>query len=158
VKALVYVDAFIPDVGETTLQLATARPGSCLGGDPTKVFDVVPGAPGGDVDLYIKPALYPGCFASDIPTADAAVLASTQRPVTLGALLSPSGAPAWKAVPSWSVVGNADHVLPPAEQRFMAERAHARVTEVDASHPSMISHPGVVTDVIMTAARATAGP
>jgi pimeloyl-ACP methyl ester carboxylesterase len=51
------------------------------------------------------------------------------------------------------VLGTADRVVPPAEQRFMAERAHARITEVPAMHPAMISHPDVVTDVILDAAR-----
>lgn len=154
VKALVFVDAFVPDQGETVLQLATAKPGSCLGGDPTKVFNLVPAAPGGDVDLYIKPNLFHGCFANDLSDIDAAVLASAQRPVTLSALAVPSGIPAWRTIPSWYVLGTADRVIPPAEQRTMAERAHAHVTEVDAMHPSMISHPKTVADVIVEAARA----
>ena len=154
VKALVFVDAFVPDLGETVLQLAIAQPGSCLGGDPTKVFDLVPAAPNGDVDVYIKRDLYPGCFASDIPHADAVVLAATQRAVALSALGSPSGVPAWRTLPSWYVVGTADRVIPPAEQRIMATRAHARITEVDGSHPSMIGHPDAVTDVIRAAATA----
>src|SRR5205809_1221406 len=42
VKALVFVDAFVPDEGESLGDLATAPPppgqnGSCLGGDPTQV-------------------------------------------------------------------------------------------------------------------------
>ena len=59
VKALVYVDAFIPDEGETVLQLSSAKPGTALS-DPAKVFDFVPypGAVGGDVDLYIKPSAF----------------------------------------------------------------------------------------------------
>ena len=152
VRALVYVDAFVPDLGESVLQLATARPGSCLGGDPTKVFDVVPGAPEGDADLYIKRDLFPGCFASELGVADAAVLASEERPIALSALALPSGVPAWKTIPSWYVLGTADRVVPPAEQRFMAERAHSRITEVAAMHPAMITHPDVVTDVILDAA------
>jgi pimeloyl-ACP methyl ester carboxylesterase len=156
VKALVYVDAFVPDVGETVLQLATAQPGSCLGGDPTAVFDLVPAAPAGDVDLYIKRNLFSGCFANDVLPADAAVLAASQRPVTLSALGQPSGVPAWRGLPSWYVVGTADRVLPPAEQRIMARRAGSHITEVDAGHPAMISHPDVVTGVIREAARAGA--
>src|SRR6202020_2090770 len=70
VKALVYVDAFIRAKGGTLLQPVAARPGSCLGGDPADVFNFVsyPGAPAGDVDLYLKAAAdspYPGfaeCF------------------------------------------------------------------------------------------------
>ena len=38
VKALVYIDAFIPAQGETLLQLAGAKPGSTLA-DPTKAFN-----------------------------------------------------------------------------------------------------------------------
>jgi pimeloyl-ACP methyl ester carboxylesterase len=34
VKALVYVDAFIPDQGQTLLELAIAERGSCVAGDP----------------------------------------------------------------------------------------------------------------------------
>jgi pimeloyl-ACP methyl ester carboxylesterase len=163
VKALVYVDAFIPDQGETLLQLAGARPGSCLGGDPAKVFNFVPypGAPAGDVDLYLKTAAdppYPGfarCFANGLSAREAAVLAATQRPLTLSAAMAQSGVPAWKTVPSWSVIGTADHVLPPAEQQFMSRRAKAHITRIDAGHLSLISHPFAVARVILAAARAT---
>jgi hypothetical protein len=53
------------------------------------------------------------------------------------------------------VLGTADHVIPPAEQLVMAQRAHAHITEVHAMHPSMISHPDAVTNVIIQAARAS---
>jgi pimeloyl-ACP methyl ester carboxylesterase len=42
VKALVYVNGFAPDTGESVVQLASERPGSALAGDPTQVFDFVP--------------------------------------------------------------------------------------------------------------------
>jgi hypothetical protein len=35
----------------------------------------------------------------------------------------------------------ADHVIPPAAQLAMAQHAQAHIVKVDASHPSMISHP-----------------
>jgi pimeloyl-ACP methyl ester carboxylesterase len=163
VKALVYVDAFIPAKGETLLQLVAARPGSCLGGDPADVFNFVsyPGAPAGDVDLYLKAAAdspYPGfaeCFANGLPASTAAVLAATQRPLAFSAASAPSGVPAWLTIPSWSIIGTADHVLPEAEQLFMSRRANAHVTEIDAGHLSMISNPGAVATVIVKAARAT---
>ena len=83
VRALVYVDAFIPDQGDTIGALASAQPGSCLGGSPADVFNPVPypGGPPGDVDLYIKPNLVPGCFATGLPASQAAVIAATQRPL-----------------------------------------------------------------------------
>ena len=43
VKALVYIDAFIPDEGESALGLDSSQPGSVLGaGPPNTVFDFVP--------------------------------------------------------------------------------------------------------------------
>jgi hypothetical protein len=53
------------------------------------------------------------------------------------------------------VIGTADRVIPPAEQLFMAHRAGARITTVNASHLSPISQPGTVTSVILAAAGAT---
>src|SRR2546428_6486243 len=70
VKALVYVDAFAPDEGESIGDLASTPPppgqsASCVAGDPTQVFNFVP-LTSGDVDLYVKPSLFPSCFANGI--------------------------------------------------------------------------------------------
>jgi pimeloyl-ACP methyl ester carboxylesterase len=161
VKALVYIDAFIPGQGETAFGLTAARPGSCV--DSANAFNAVPypGASAGDFDTYLKAgpdAPYPGfaeCFANGLPASQAAVLAATQRPIAFSAGSDPSGVPAWQTIPSWSLIGTADHVIPPAEQLFMSQRAKAHITEIDAGHLSLISHPGAVTRVIFAAARAT---
>ena len=144
VRALVYVDAFIPDQGETIGALAEAKPGSCLG-NPAEDFNPVPypGAPSGDVDLYIKPNLVPGCFATGLPASQAAVIAATQRPLAASAFTEPSGPPAWKTIPSWAVIGTGDRVIPPAQLTFMAQRAGAHITDVNAGHLSLISKPQV---------------
>jgi pimeloyl-ACP methyl ester carboxylesterase len=126
-------------------------------GDPTQTFNLVPypGAPPGVVDAYVKQSLFPSCFANDLPASTGAVLASTQRPLSTAVLVQPSGPPAWASIPSWALVGTADHVLPPAELLFMAERAHARIRKVSASHLSMISHPDDVTRLIVATARSS---
>lgn len=128
VKALVYVDAFIPDQDETIGQLAAAQPGSCLLGNPADIFDSAPypGGQAGDVDLYIKQSLVPGCFANGLSPREAAVIAVTQRPLPASAFAEPSGPPAWKTIPSWAVIGTADQVIPPAELTFMAKRPAPR--------------------------------
>ncbi len=165
VKALVFVDAFIPEQGESANQLTNARPGSCLsgGGDPHKVFTfvTVPGVPKGDDDLYLKSQAdlpYLGiakCFANDLSPQQAAVVFATQRPAAMLAFSEPSGVPAWKTIPSWALFGTQDHPIPPAELLFMAQRAHAHIVPINASHLGLISHPQTVTNLIMSAATAT---
>ena len=164
VKALVYIDAFAPDQNEAVLQLLATPPpagqsGTCLGPDPTQVFNFVPypGAPTGDFDVYLKPNIFPSCFANELSLDKAAVLASSQRPLTLSAGLVKSGAPAWKTIPSWYLVGTLDHVIPPYLQLFMAQRAHATIVQIAAMHPSMITHPKAVTDLIEEAANTVTG-
>ena len=141
--------------GDTLLSLLD-NSGSCLGGPPADIFDFVPiPGGGGDVDTYIKPSLVPGCFANGLPPSQAAVIAATQRPLAASVLGEPSGSPAWKTIPSWAVIGTQDRVIPPANQTFMANRAGAHITEVNAGHLSLISKPSVVTRVILAAVQAT---
>jgi pimeloyl-ACP methyl ester carboxylesterase len=156
VKALVYDDGYLPAKGESLESLTTA--GSCFAvADPTTVFNFVPipGFPAADVDAYVKQSVFPGCFANGLPAREGAALAATQRPLAVGALMDKSGTPAWATIPSWDVIGTADHVIPAAQQLFMAKRAHAHITKVDAPHLSMISDPSVVARVIMKAAHVT---
>jgi pimeloyl-ACP methyl ester carboxylesterase len=159
VKALVYVDALVPEAGESALGLDSIRPGSALGAGPKKVFNFAPfpGAAKGDAELYVKPRVFVSAFANDIPRKTAAVLAATQAPAVYSALTAKSGPPAWKTIPSWYLVGTIDKAIPPAIQLFMAKRAHAHITEVRAGHLSMISQPAAVTKVILVAAQDVSG-
>jgi Alpha/beta hydrolase family len=150
----VYVDAFIPDQGQTILQLVSGAPGSHLAGDPKKVFNFVPFGPGaGDVDVYVKPSVSPRAFANGLSRTLAGELAASQRPLALSALQEPSGPPAWATIRSWSVIGTRDHVIPEAEQIAMSRHAGAHITEIDAPHLSMLADPSGVTHVIVKAAR-----
>jgi pimeloyl-ACP methyl ester carboxylesterase len=155
VKALVYIDAYIPQQGDTVGQLTSAQPGSAL--DPATTIDVVPlhNAAGTvvDADLYIKQALFPSIFAAGVPAQKAAVLAAGQRPLTHSALDEASpNTPAWMTIPSWDLIGTADRVIPPAEQQIMAARAGSHVVKVDAPHLSMVSDPDAVTELVTVAA------
>jgi pimeloyl-ACP methyl ester carboxylesterase len=154
VKALVYVDAFVPAQGQTLAQLLASHPGSCAVPANLNVVPY-PGAPRGAGDAYIKQSVFPSCMADGLPAAQAHVLAVTQRPIATIALTQKSGVPAWKTIPSWAVVGTADHAIPLPLQLAMASTAHAHITRVDAPHLSMISDPGTVTNVILQAVRAT---
>jgi pimeloyl-ACP methyl ester carboxylesterase len=153
VKALVYVDAFVPAQGQSLAQLL-AGSGSCA--VPANLNLVpFPGAPSGDVDAYISQSAFPSCMADGLPASEARALGATQRPIATIALGQKTGVPAWKTIPSWAVVGTADHAIPLALQLAMAKTAGAHVTRVDAPHVSMVSDPGTVTNVILEAIRAT---
>lgn len=159
VKALVYVDAFIPDEGETVVGLLEGSGSALAVADPTTVLDlaVYPGAPEGAADAYLKPETVHTAFAQDLSEEDRWIIAATQRPASLVANVTPSAAPAWKSIPSWAVLGTDDLVIPIDVQRTMAERAQATITEVDASHVSMVSHPEVTIAAIKAAAEAVVG-
>lgn len=150
VKALVYVSAFAPETGETVAQLAGKFPGSTLG--PTLAAPV-PLADGGK-DLYIQQDKFHDQFAADVPVAEAALMAATQRPVTEAALNEAFGTPAWKHIPTWFIYGDKDRNIPPQAMAFMAKRADARAVEVvkGASHVVMVSHPQAVARMIERAA------
>ncbi|QXE35420.1 alpha/beta hydrolase [Streptomyces sp. GMY02] len=151
VKALVYIAAFAPDQGESSLQITGEYPGSQL---PSSL--VVRPFPGGGQDAYIDPAAFQKVFAADVPARETRLMAAGQRPVALAALAAPSSAPAWRTIPSWYLVAGADQAIPPAAERAMARRAHAHtVTVPRASHAVMVSHPEAVADLVEAAARAT---
>ncbi|GAA3437685.1 alpha/beta fold hydrolase [Kutzneria kofuensis] len=148
VKALVYIAGFIPEQGESALELSNKFPGSTLGETLQTVA-----LPDGNTDLYVRQELFRNQFAADVPQSQAALMAATQRPVAEAALTEGSGAPAWHAVPVWSLIPTGDKNIPPAAQQFMAERANATVVEIpDASHAVLVSHPKTVADLIATAA------
>jgi len=149
VKALVYVAAFIPEVGESAFTLSTKFPGSTLGDalQPVPLAD-------GNVDLYIQPAKFRAQFAADVPAAVTGLMAQTQRPVTQAALEEPAPAAAWKAIPSWLIYGELDQNIPAAVEVFGADRAKVQksVEIKGGSHALMVSHPAEVAAIIEEAA------
>ncbi|WP_328491980.1 alpha/beta hydrolase [Streptomyces sp. NBC_00414] len=155
VKALVYVAAFAPAEGESLGALAARNPGSHATPDALNPvpFDLGDGANG--VDLYIKPDKYRDVFAGSLSASRANSLAAVQRPISAATLEETATSAAWKDIPSWYLVTRQDHALPPATQRFMAERAHAHTTEVDAPHAVMLTRPDTVAGLIRHAATAT---
>ncbi|MFC4054158.1 alpha/beta fold hydrolase [Actinomadura syzygii] len=155
IKALVYVNAFAPDEGESGTQLA--GPDSALSVDPTTVFDFVPATlpPTPTTDLYLKKSTVFASFATGLSARDKAIVAASQRAATLGALSEPSGAPAWRTIPSWYLIGKKDAIIPPSAERAMAKRAHSTVIEYNGGHLGLISDPGTVTRGIELAARTT---
>ncbi|WP_371402603.1 alpha/beta hydrolase [Kribbella sp. NBC_00662] len=144
VKSLVYIAGFIPAAGETIGELAARS---------TPPLPLIATQVSGGTEVSLDPAQFRTAFAADLDATVAADLAVTQRPANTKAVTDASVAEGFRTIPSWDLVTRQDHAISPDLQRFMATRAHARVTEVDASHAVMLSRPGDVTKIIEQAAR-----
>jgi pimeloyl-ACP methyl ester carboxylesterase len=156
IAGLVYVNGFAPERGEHCFQLAGMFPGSMLGEETARPVS----RSDGTTDLYVAPDSFPGIFCQDVPAPQAARMAATQRPATQEAFSEPSGErPLWKDVASWFLIGEEDHIIPAALQRYMAERAGARrVVEIrGASHAAAVSQPEQTAQLILEAVAAPVG-
>ncbi|MFI6678698.1 alpha/beta fold hydrolase [Kribbella sp. NPDC050470] len=149
VVGLVYVDAFAPDHGENAFQLSVKFPGSTLG-DALNAYPVA-----GGNEFAIRQDVFQQQFCADVPDAQAAVMAATQRPVTEAALTEglPAETPAWKSLPSWFVFSDGDRNIPVELHRYLAERAAAKGHKeiAGASHALSVSQPAAVTETILEA-------
>jgi pimeloyl-ACP methyl ester carboxylesterase len=155
VVGLVYVAAFAPDEGETLGAAEASSKDSVL--NSALVPRQYPGANGGTAtEFYIDPAKARDAFAGDLSDEQAALIAATQRPVADAAFGEPNGAPAWKHLPSWAVVATGDRAAGTDVVRSMAERAGAKITEIEGSHVIMVSQPEAVSKVILEAVAAAA--
>ncbi|MEV4118747.1 alpha/beta hydrolase [Micromonospora sp. NPDC049645] len=152
VRALVYVNAFAPDAGESALALSAKFPGSTL----ADTLVQYPVSTGGN-EVAIGQTQYHAQFCADSSDDVAALMARTQRPITEQALSDKlTGDPAWRSLPSWFVFGDADKNIPAAAHRFMAERANPRGQRevVGGSHAMAVARPGEVAETIIEAVRA----
>jgi pimeloyl-ACP methyl ester carboxylesterase len=152
VVGLVYVAGVVPDEGESVNDLQGRFPSLAMGPlvQPLSL-------PDGSAELTIDPARFPEVFGADLPAADAAFMAISQRSISATAFDDPATAAAWRATPSWAVFGTADQPVAPELQRFAYDRAGSTVTEIEgASHLVMKSQPDIVAGVIREAVIATA--
>jgi pimeloyl-ACP methyl ester carboxylesterase len=149
VVGLVYVAAFAPDEGEKLGEVEGGSKDSVL--TSALVPRQYPTGSGTATEFSIDPPKTRDAFAGDLSEAQAALIATIQRPVSELAFSEPSGVPAWKTLPSWAVVATGDRAAGTDVVRAHAERAGATITEVEGSHVIMISQPQIVADVIEAA-------
>jgi len=155
VKALVYLNGWMCDEGESQQELLEKFAGSLVGPSIRPVPFTAPDGSEG-VDLYLDRDAFHEAFAADLDPETAAVMAAAQRPYAAAAFAgTPSGQLAWKTLPCWYLLGTEDKAIPPALQRYMAERANATIVEVPASHVSFVSQPEAATQLILQAVEAT---
>jgi pimeloyl-ACP methyl ester carboxylesterase len=142
IVGLVYVAALAPDEGETL-------------GDIFQNFPPAPGfkyvAPGPRGLLYIDRAHMAACFAGDLPPAEGAVLAATQRPIAPAVFGEKMGPPAWKQHKSWYQVSENDQMIQPDAEQWMATGAGATTISIASSHASLLSHPREIAELILRA-------
>lgn len=143
VAGLVFVAAFVPDAGESLLQLAQSGP-------PSPNSGILPPQSG---FLWYDKAKYHSGFCADVSAEKAAFMYDSQIPVAFAAFQVPITKVAWKTKPSWYIVASEDQTVPPEGQHFMAKRANAKITEIKGSHVVFISQPAAVAAVIEEAAK-----
>jgi pimeloyl-ACP methyl ester carboxylesterase len=145
VKALVYIAAFAPEVGEPIGAFGEKYPNS-LGAA------LRPDAAG---FLYMDRGQFHDIFAGDLPVTESDVAAATQKPI-IGSVfgVAPTQA-AWKTIPSWYLVATEDKAINPDLERFYAKRMGAKTVEVKSSHVAFLSQPAKVAQLIEEAARAS---
>ncbi|MGY1810599.1 alpha/beta fold hydrolase [Blastococcus sp. SYSU D00669] len=157
VKALVLFSGWLPDEGESIAQVFEQKGEGSLVGPAIRPLPFTgPDGEEAGQDLHLDPAQFHAAFCADLDRDTADVLAATQRPWSGAGFAEPSGPPAWRTIPCWYLLCTEDRAIPAATQRFMAERAGARIREVAASHASMISQPEAATELILEAAAAAA--
>jgi pimeloyl-ACP methyl ester carboxylesterase len=142
VSALVYVAARAPDAGENYAALAATYPtppasaGIIYDGDEGRLSE----------DAFLRD------FAGDLPRAKARLLYAVQQPFQKALLAGKTTNAAWRSKPSFYAVSTEDRTINPDLERFMAKRMGAKTIEVRSSHLSLISHPDVITRLILEAA------
>lgn len=141
VKALVYVAALMPEVGETSQQLLASMPGAAEGVRPDRAgFQ------------FYDPARFHADLAADLTPNRTGFMADAQVPVSNVFMGTPSWFAMWHQKPSYGIVATQDKLLNPELQRWMYKRAGAKVTELAASHAVHVSQPEAVAKVIEDAA------
>ena len=144
VKALVFVAAFAPSVGESSLDGVKGFPAS-----PGMANPVV--GPSGFVTL--SPQAIADGFAQDLPAAKANLIAVTQGAMAGKLFEERVTAAAWETKPSWYIVAAMDRIIHPDAERAYARKIRATVVTLRTSHVAMLSMPQDVAAVILDAAR-----
>jgi pimeloyl-ACP methyl ester carboxylesterase len=144
VRALVYVAAFQPDVGESAAGLNSKTPAASTSIGPV-----------GGGYLQVKPEAFAKDFAADVPRAVAHFMAISQVPISVEAFGAKATAAPWKTKPSYAVVAKQDRMINPDLERFMTGRAKSETVELAGSHAVYVSHAKDVAALIEKAAKAS---
>ena len=144
VAALVYVAAFAPTIGESTVDLVKTAPTASENG-------ILPPDDKGFL-WYDKEKFHAG-FAADVSKEKADFMYASQVPIAGKSFVTPLTEAAWKTKPSYAIVATEDKSINPEIERFVYKRAGSKVTELKGSHVLFITKAKEVADVIEMAAK-----
>jgi pimeloyl-ACP methyl ester carboxylesterase len=143
VKALVYIAAFQPDVGESAGGLSSKMPAATKGVGPV-----------GDGFIGVDPKVFPDDFAQDVPKSLARFMAISQVPIAGEIFDAKITVASWKDKPSYAVIPKDDRMINPDLERFMSKRARSETVELSGSHAIFLSQASEVAALIEKAAKA----
>lgn len=144
VVALVYVAAFVPAPGETTLDMIK-----------TASIDPDNGILPADKDGYVwydKAKFHKG-FCADVPKEKAEFMFASHAPILGESFVTKVNMAAWQSKPSFAIVAKEDKSINPDLERRMYKRAGSTVVELSGSHVLFITQAKSVAAVIETASR-----
>ena len=145
IKALVYIAALAPDEGETVADVFYRA-------EPHRLAPKL--APDANGLIWLPEEAFPAAFAPNASAEEQAVLFAVQRPIAIPCISTKVGRPLWKDRPSWFLLAEADHMIVPPTQRFMAERMGANIRAHAVDHAPSVTAPDRVIDIILEAAHA----
>jgi pimeloyl-ACP methyl ester carboxylesterase len=143
VKGLLYVDALIPDDGQSAVDVIQPYPPSP--GNTEFLQDA-----SGFLSMSLKGIN--SYFAQDLDAEDRNVLYATQIPWAAKGSTTKISKAAWKNKPSWCVIGLNDKTVPPQLTRAEAKMIKATTLELESSHVPMLSQPDKIAAFIVSAA------
>lgn len=142
VTGLVYIAAFAPDEDQALGDFVNPA------NFPKELFLMDSGG-----FIYLNPEIFRENFAQDVTPEEADLMAIVQKPFNQSNFVAKSGPPAWKELPTWYQISDADRMIPPDVQRTFAQQMNATTLNLNASHASYVSHPNEISDFILNATK-----
>jgi pimeloyl-ACP methyl ester carboxylesterase len=142
VRSLVYIAALAPAEGETVADVFNRA-------EPHPMAPKL--APDSHGFIWLPDGAFAAAFAQHATDEEHTLLAAIQRPIALQCIGVKVGRPLWVERPSWFLVAEADRMIGPDTQRFMAARMKAQIQQHPADHAPSVTAPEVVTNIILEA-------
>ena len=142
VRGLVFVAGLTPAEGETVMEVFTREKAH------PQAPQIAPDAAG---IIWLPDEAFAAAFAQNATPDQRAVLNATQRPIALPCIQERSPKPLWTQKPSWYLIAAEDRMIPPATQRYLAERMGAKTHTAKVDHVPLVTAPGLVVGMIQEA-------